>query len=278
MIGLYPLIRTHSLLIIRPCVRALCAFRPETMVRDRVFVATLKCSHCTRCRGAPAHGATINSGGCTGACLHWALQFMRNCLQWSEGNPWEHWTANPRDAVTCRLICAGISDLGLGYLHWIQTDACAVVQELYERHASWAPPAHPWVPAVRCLQEVKKDYQTLTTLHERCVQLPTKVYALNLQLAEDDSWRVVLSSMNGEPVGEFIMPSHGPLNPWQHVPQSSLRIAADGNLYTFQDFVDYYGEETSHRWWARAAPCYDHKIDFLHANGDRIDGRTCQAL
>ena len=104
------------------------------------------------------------------------------------------------------------------------------------------------------------------------------MYALNLELAQNDSWRVVLSSMNGQPVGEFIMPCHGPLNPWQLVPQSSLRIAADGNLYTFQDFVTYYGEETSHSWWARAAPCYDHRIDFLHENGDRIEGRTCQAL
>ena len=115
-------------------------------------------------------------------------------------------------------------------------------------------------------------------MHERCVQLPTKVYALSLDIAPDDSWRVVLSSMNGQPVGEFIMPSHGPLNPWQLVPQSSLRIAADGNLYTLQDFVAYYGEEISHSLWARAAPCYDHRIDFLHENGDRIEGRTCQAL
>ena len=136
----------------------------------------------------------------------------------------------------------------------------------------------PCVPEDPCLEEVEKEYQTLTTLHERCVQLPTKVYALNLQLAQDDSWRVVLSSMNGQPVGEFIMPSHGPLNPWQLAPQSSLRIAADGNLYTLQDFVAYYGEEISHSLWARAAPCYDHRIDFLHENGDRIEGRTCQAL
>ena len=37
MIALDPLIRLHSLLIIRPCVRALCAFGTETMVEDRVF-------------------------------------------------------------------------------------------------------------------------------------------------------------------------------------------------------------------------------------------------
>ena len=82
--------------------------------------------------------------------------------------------------------------------------------------------------------------------------------------------------MNGEPVGECILPCSGPLNPWQLAPQSSLRIAADGNVYTLQDFVAYYGEEISHCLWARAAPCYDHGIDFLHENGDRIEGRTCQ--
>ena len=53
-------------------------------------------------------------------------------------------------------------------------------------------------------------------------------------------------------------------------------MAAHGNLYRLQDFVAYYREEISHRLWARAAPCYDHGIEFLHEHGDRIEGRTCQ--
>ena len=241
-------------------------------------MATRECSNCGRSGGAPADGATINTRGCTGACLRWAVLFMRHCLSLSQGNPWEHWRAKYRDAGSCRLIADGISDLGLGYVHWIETDACAVLQEMCGRYASFVSSVHPGFRAARRPDELKKAYQSLSTLHDRCVQLPTKVYALSFHIAPCDSWRVVLSSMNGQPVGEFIMPCHGPLNPWQLVPQSSLRIAADGNLYTLQDFVAYYGEEISHSLWARAAPCYDHRIDFLHENGDRIEGRTCQAL
>ena len=129
-------------------------------------MATWQCSHCRRSGGAPADGATINTWGCTGACLHWAVQFMRKCLKWSVGNPWEHWSANAMDAVKCRSICLGITDLGLGYVHWLQTDACAVVQEMHDRYASFVPPAHTWVPAARCLHELNKDYESLTRLHE----------------------------------------------------------------------------------------------------------------
>ena len=104
------------------------------------------------------------------------------------------------------------------------------------------------------------------------------MYELNLELAQNDSWRVVLTSVSGESVGEVMMPCHGPFNPWQLLPQPSLRIAADGNLYTFQEFLAYYGEETSHSWWTLAAPCYDHMIDILDENGGRIEGRKFRAL
>ena len=210
--------------------------------------------------------------------MHWAMQFVRNCLSLNQGNPWEHWRAHYRDAVSFRLIADSISDFGLGYVHWTEPDACAMLQEMCGRYASFVPPALRGVSAARCPDELKEGYQTLITLHERCVQLPTKVFALSFDIAPDDSERVLLSSMNAQPVGEFIVPTHGPLNPWQAVPQSSLRRAADGNLYMLQDFVAYYGEEVSHSLWERAAPCYDHRIDFVHENGDRIEGRTSQAL
>ena len=114
-----------------------------------------KCSNCGRCGGAEADGATINTMGCTGACLHWAVQFMRNCLPWDQGNPWEQWSANPKDAVCFRLIGAGISELGLGYVHWIQTDACAVLKEMHDRYACFVTRVHPLDVAARCPDEVK---------------------------------------------------------------------------------------------------------------------------
>ena len=84
--------------------------------------------------------------------------------------------------------------------------------------------------------------------------------------------------MTGESVGEILMPCHGPLNPWQLLPQPFYRIAADGNLYTFQEFSAYYGEETSHSLWTLAAPFYNHMIDIVNENGGRIEERTFHAL
>ena len=113
---------------------------------------------------------------------------------------------------------------------------------------------------------------TLATLRERLVQLPTKVYALNFEPAQNDEWNLVLTSMTGESVGEIMMPCDGRLNPWQLLPQPFYSIAADGNLYTFQEFRAYYGQETSHSLWRLAAPCYDHMIDIVDEDGARIEG------
>ncbi len=151
-------------------------------------MAKRECSNCGRSGGAPADGTTINTRGCTGACLRWAVRLVQHCLslsRFSQFNPWEHWTADYRDAVASRLITDGISDLGLGYLHWIETDSCAVLQEMCDRYASFVPPAR-LLRSTR-LDDVKKAYQTLITLHERCVQLPRKVYALSLHIAANDS-------------------------------------------------------------------------------------------
>ena len=107
-------------------------------------------------------------------------------------------------------------------------------------------------------------YPSLATLHERCVQLTTKVYALSFELAQNDEWHVVLTSISGASIGEVMMPFHGPLNAGKLLPQPFYRRAADGNLYTFQEFLAYYGEERSHSLWALAAPCYDHMIVIVH--------------
>ena len=135
-----------------------------------------ECSNCGRRGCALADGATINTGGCTGACLRWAVRLVQHCLslsKFSQCNPWEHWTADYRDAVAFRLITKGISDLGLGYLHWIETHSCSRLQEMCDRYASFVPSAR-LLPATG-FDDVKEAYATLITLHDRCVQLPRKV-------------------------------------------------------------------------------------------------------
>ena len=89
---------------------------------------------------------------CVCAWLIWALHFMPNCLEFCQGDPWEHGTANTLDVVTCPLICADISVLGVGFLHWTPTDACAVVKKLCKRHASWTPPSPKRLGGPICLE------------------------------------------------------------------------------------------------------------------------------
>ena len=67
-------------------------------------------------------------------------------------------------------------------------------------------------------------------------------------------------------------PARGePVNPRKLLPQTFYCVAQDDNLYTFQEFRDYYGEETFHRMWSRAAACYDHNIEVVDEDGVRIE-------
>ena len=74
--------------------------------------------------------------------------------------------------------------------------------------------------------------------------------------------------MSGVTVKVSIVRRDEPWNAWEHLPQPPHRIAADGNLYTFQEYAVYYGEERSKGFWTRAAPCYDHLINLVTQDGE----------
>ena len=201
------------------------------------------------------------------------MALVRNCFYENTEHPWEHWRLNPNDAVSFEVICASISALGCGYLHCMQPPACAVIKEVHDRYTSFVRHWHPLDLAAGCPDAVRTYYVTLASLHERCVQLPTKVYALNYEPAQNHAWNMVLTSMTGECVGEIMEPASGePVNPRKFLPQPFYCVAQDDNLYTFQEFRDYYGEETFHRMWTRAAACYDHNIEVVDEDGSRIEG------
>ena len=114
------------------------------------------------------------------------------------------------------------------------------------------------------------------TWRERCLHLPTVVYTMHFEPAEADAWHVRITTMSGVAVSDAIMRCHGPLNAWEHLPQPLYRIAGDGNLYTYQEYAAYYGEEKSKEWWSRAAPCYDHLILLVTADGRvTVDVLSC---
>ena len=191
------------------------------------------------------------------------MGFLRDCLSVNQGNPWEHWRAEYRDAVSFRLIADSISDLGLGYVLWTEPDACFMLQEMCGRYASFVPPSLRGVSAARCPDALEEGYESLISLHERCVQVPTKVLALSLP---DDSGRMLLSSMNAGPVGDYIILSRWSSNLWELIPQCSHRRSRNWNLYMQQDWD---GGEEPPLLWEDGDRCFDHRIDVVLENGDR---------
>ena len=143
--------------------------------------ATPKCSSCRRSGGFPVGGASINTTGCTGACLRWAVQLVQSCLCCTTKHPWAHWSVHPKDVVSFGVIVTGINALGCGYLHWIQTEAgwnmkkevcerygiCAL-RELHERYTSFLRPVHERYVSATPPDDIGKFYPWLATLHERC--------------------------------------------------------------------------------------------------------------
>ena len=121
--------------------------------------------------------------------------------------------------------------------------------------------------------DIAKFYPCLASLHERCEQLITKVYALSVQLAQNEERHLVLTSMSGAAMGNVKMPLCGSLTAGKLLPQPLYRRAADGNLYTLQEFWAYYGAETCNSLWVRAAPSYDHGIVVVDEQGRRVEGR-----
>ena len=185
-------------------------------------------------------------------------------------HPWEDWNMRPEDMVALTVIFAGISELGCGYLQWARTSGCTIIKEVHDRYAARIKLRHALDVATRCPDEIETFYQTLGTVHERSLQLRTVCYTLHLQIDGDDAGQMHLRSMSGVSVSKVMMMGRAPVNPWLLVPQPFYRIAADGNLYTFEEFHAHYGGDNTQNLWTLAAPCYDHRILLLDACGEVI--------
>ncbi len=206
------------------------------------MTARVQCSRCGRRGGSPAGGATINSLGCTGACLQWAVQLIENppCFRYEA--TWAEWTLNVDDVARLRIVCSDINELGCGYLHWSFREHVAEIMCKYDwierargRYSFLQKHAHPAEVEVRCPAEVKELCDILESLHRQCLQLPTVVYTLHWEPAEDDACHVRTTTMSGVAVRHASVPRDEPVNVWKHLPPPLYRVAADGNLYTLQD-------------------------------------------
>ena len=57
----------------------------------------VQCSCCGRLGGSPAGGAVINSIGCTGTCLCWAVETIRNPPFYEDQPQWKPWSVRAED-------------------------------------------------------------------------------------------------------------------------------------------------------------------------------------
>ena len=200
--------------------------------------------------------------------------------------PWEEWPVSLEDLASFRVICSHINGLVCGYFNrnLVESQRLGIVwastwiKLVHENYSHFLRHADPEEVDARCPAKVKMFYDTLGTLQEWCLQLPNVVYTMHFEPAEADAWHVRITTMSGVAVSDAIMRCHGPLNAWEHLPQPLYRIAGDGNLHTFQEYAAYYGEEKSKELWTRAAPCYDHLIDLVTADGRVIvDVLSCMS-
>ena len=224
------------------------------------------CSLCCRRDGGSGGGAAINSKGCTGACLRWALQNITPHRQ--------PWRVTSSTVAYVRAICSDLNDLGYGYLHW------TLVIDPEDGRSMWAS---DWIALARkhyftfqrsasaesvkaLFPELPAFCQTLDTVHENCRRLPTVVYTLTCEATTDDANRVCIVALNGEVVHDVTIPCKVPWNAWRHLPSPRHRIALNGNLYTWLSYQEREEHMASSPSWAHQPPCYEHCIAFVDAN------------
>ena len=114
--------------------------------------------------------------------------------------------------------------------------------------------------------DLPEFYATFCCLHANCRRLPTVLYTLNCEVAEDDAHHVRILAMNGEVVHDNTIPRRVPWNAWRHIPPPRHRTSLNGNLYTLPAYQESEEHEASSHIWAHQPPCYEHCIAFVDAN------------
>ena len=243
---------------------------------DFIMRSEVQCSCCERTGGRPAGGAAINSIGCTGACLHWAVQLIVNPPFWDE-EPlnWQPWAFDPVQWDSFSTVCSDLNGLGCGYLSVDCVEAhisnevltaeewIAMVCHRYQYFLEHAPVQEI---AARC-SHLPRFYDVLETLCDRCLEMACVVYTIFVELAHDCQCQIRTRNMNGTEVHSCMMSWWEPVKPWQHYPEPVYRIACDGNLYTFTEYCTYYGSHKAAWMWLHSLACYDHVIQLVDEGG-----------
>ena len=240
---------------------------------NHTFVQVL-CSNCKRGGGAPAQGAAINAFGCTGACLRWAARLIKNPPTFEDTLNWGAWHGvQSADVASFSVVCRELNKLGCAYLHWDVVNfhggpgdvlAAEWLSAAHEVYVKFLQTVDSDIVAELC-PEVPRILESLQHVHENCSTISSVAYTLHCEVVGPDSRCVRATTMSGDVVSEIVLGRDESLNRWQHVPDSFFRIAEDGNLYTREEFQDYYGDRAC-GMWASAFPCYNDAIQVIGDN------------
>ena len=236
------------------------------------------CANCHRSGDSLSHGAAIHSQGCTGACLQWAREIIEDSHGVLTAFGYELTRSCWPHIVACfRIVVSNINELGCAYLFW----ACQGgspdsrykydwIERARERYCELQKFSHSESVQAWWAAEGGEFRDLVNTLHQQCFKLRTVVYTLHWVSHENGIHHVRMTGMNGETVSQASMLRGELFQAWKHVPPPLYRVAADGNLYSFEDYAAYYGQVKSEEFWTRDAPCYDHLIHLIAQNGDML--------
>ena len=237
------------------------------------------CFSCNRTAGCPAGGAVINAAGCTGACLHWAVQLIENPPFWDE-EPfnWQTWTFEDAQWNSFSIACSNLNGLGCGYL-------CV---DLVEGHISQERMlAEEWIHIVFNRYRYFLEHASVHAIADACPLLPqfcvlleklseqvlgmdTVVYTMSVDFALDGLC-VRTTNMAGVEVHSGKMSWWQPVTPSRHYPEPVYRMARDGNLYTCPEYSAHYGVEKAASRWLASPACYDHDIRIVDEMGRVVE-------
>ena len=243
-------------------------------------MAEIQCASCGRRDGVLASGIVINDSGCTGACLHWALQVIDNPPYEAGGSGiWEEWEVGDEECLCIHVICSDVNPEGCALLASVPMDFgsimvgeqwIAILQSRYEHFLVVAAPERilatcPRLPGI---------YSIICSLHRQLFELPVRILTVKVAMCADAMVQASTCTMSGQTICEQKFSRTTMIGEYMAVVRQQFelpfRVPVDYNMYTRDNFVAYYGEEDGQRKWSLASVVYNSSIVTVSEDGQEF--------
>ena len=227
----------------------------------------IRCANCRRTAGESAGGQAINGSGCTGACLYWAVHEMPSA---EESMNWE-WQLSDEDHFALVHVFTGINELGVMMMWQARCDYPRVpwqvrLEELQINLDSFLERLNHIESFRTALDLPDKEivkaqqiFEVLTNCCELINEQATLVLTLTVSKRLNAMCGLTVRRVSGEcvllleDVSEKLFTSVVCKQVVDGI-KSVYRAASDCNLYTFDAFIEFYGEWRGCQEWDTAQP------------------------